>query len=90
MTKATQYYEDRLVRRFLHTTDYWGKTSSQGKRVSKSCPLTREEIRAYVEGGAVKCLKLMRDSRKTSLREVKDLLDSVRLPCSHRRIEVRR
>lgn len=48
-------YEDRLVRR-IHTKS---GTLSIGKRVGKSCPLSRDEIRTYIKKGRIKCVKLI-------------------------------
>ena len=51
--------------------------SYHGKRVPKDCPLTRDEVRTYVEEGPIQAIKLIR-KRGFSLREAKDLLDKVR------------
>jgi hypothetical protein len=51
------YYEDRLVRRFRVGR---GQLRFHGKRVGRGCPLTREEVRAYVEKGVLACMVLMK------------------------------
>lgn len=73
-----KYYEDRLVRRFRNPQGRWLAPVFHGKRVGKDCPLTREEVRMYVEHGAIWAVKLIKESRQISLREAKDLLDKAR------------
>ena len=67
---------DRLVIR------WWDRQRKhlyfQGKRVGKSCPLTREEVRAYVTKGAITCVRVIRQTRGLSLRDALDLLNSAR------------
>lgn len=66
--------EDRLVRRF-----YWddGTQTYHGKRVGKDCPLTREEVRAYVERGVLAAVVEIKDRRGCSLVEAARLLRQV-------------
>ena len=72
------YWNDWLVRRFMRTRKGGIREYSfHGKRVPKDCPLSREEIRTYVKDGPVEAIKLIR-KRGISIREAKDLLDSVR------------
>lgn len=70
------YFEDHLVRRFRDETSK--QISYHGKRVPNNCPLTREEIRTYVKIGPIMCIRLIRDRLNCSIKEAKDLLDSVR------------
>ena len=72
-----KYYEDWLVERYYASGER-KKLAFKGKRVSKDCPLTREEIRAYVKQGPVECVVMIRDRLHCSLREAKDLLDTTR------------
>ncbi len=65
-----------------------GRRFAQGKRVSRDCPLTREEIRAYVESGGniVRAVQFIKDTRRISLAAAKELIDSARRPAFlHRR-----
>jgi len=75
-SNTTRRYEDRLVRRY-HTADR--RLISIGKRVSASCPLTREELRTYVKQGAVQAIKLIRNTRPGfDLKAAFDLLNAAR------------
>ena len=65
------YYTDRLVMRWKNPTH------SQGKRMGKDCPLTREEIRTYVEHGTWSAVKLIAQ-RIGDPTEALNLLNSVR------------
>lgn len=80
---AVKYYEDHLVRRFAYKGQMRGLITSHGKRVGKDCPLTRQEIRTYVEQGAVKTVALIRSSRQITLREALDLLNQARGTTRH-------
>lgn len=51
---------------------------TKGKRVAKNCALTLNERRMYIKRGIIDAVKLIRDSRCLSLREAKDLFDSIR------------
>jgi hypothetical protein len=54
-----------------------GKVYVQGKRVPKDFPLSYEERRAYIKGGPIKCVKTIMERRGLSLRQAKDLYDTV-------------
>lgn len=66
---------DKLV---IRRRDKNGVVISQGKRVGKDCPLSRDEIRAYVELGTVKAIARIRENRDCSLREAITLLNKAR------------
>lgn len=75
-TGTIDVYEDRLVQSWRERET--GRKGKRGKRVSRDCPLAREEIRAYVKGdGAVSCIKAIRDHRGMSLQEAWDVWKQV-------------
>ena len=81
MIKWKIFVDDKLVRRWYgYTTAGEIRVVSRyhGKRVSKDCPLTHEEVREYVEKGAVKAVKFINDRRGIGLRESLRLLDKAR------------
>ena len=50
-----------------------GECRIQRKRIPKSCPLTKEEIRLYCDHGLVVAIKHAKKSRNLTLRETMDL-----------------
>jgi len=77
----TKYYSDRLVTRYRLLTSRHD-VRFVGKRVSKNCELTREEIRMYVEKYTVSAVKLIMQSRDLSLTESVKLLNKWRHPAA--------
>lgn len=65
------YHDDKLVKRYRKKGC---PIISVGKRVAKSCPLTRDEIRAYVKDGAISAVKKIMDNRGLRLSESWNLL----------------
>jgi hypothetical protein len=70
MTQVGETFQDRLV--------MVKNNIRRGKRVGADCPLTRDEIRAYVEHGSVAAVKTIRANRLCSLRTALDLLNCAR------------
>lgn len=77
MEQWTIYWNDWLVRRFMRGSGSKREYSYHRKRVPKDCPLTRDEVRVYVEKGSIQAVKLIM-KRGLGLRDAKDLLDQVR------------
>lgn len=71
------YWNDNLVRRFWRETNKGKEYSYHGKRVGNNYPLTREQIRVYVENGPVKVIKMFKEDGLT-IREGIDKLNSIR------------
>lgn len=74
-TQSVPYQDDKLVTRWRMPN---GDMRSKGKRVSRDCPLTREEIRVYVEQGSVAATKAVMVGRKVSLSEAWELIKKAR------------
>ena len=70
-------YEDTLI--IVWVSPYNTKHAKL-KRVAKNCPLSSEERTKYREllGNAARMVAYLRDTRKLSLRESLDLLNSAR------------
>ena len=60
-----------------------GSYAWSGKRVSKDCPITYEERRAYVKHGPIPCIKLMMKTRNIGLTEAWPLLKKERGKVTH-------
>lgn len=72
LKKGERIYENnRLV---VRVTDDKHRIFSQGKRVADSCPINRNERRAYVIGGSVPCIIEIRKRIGGSFRAAYDLL----------------
>jgi hypothetical protein len=71
------YHEDRLVKRVKRLN---GKVVYQGKRPSRACPLTKEEVRVYVKEGTLKAISFLVETRGLSMADARQLLDSARGP----------
>lgn len=54
-----------------------GRIFVQGKRVKADFPLTYSERRAYIEGGAIRCIQTIMRQRKCGLRDAKNHYDGV-------------
>lgn len=67
---------DKLVIRVRDKSN--GKIISQGKRTGKDCPLTRDEIRAYVELGPVAAVLAISEGRNIPRGRALDLLCQAR------------
>lgn len=67
--------QDRLVSVWVSPE---GKRVRKGKRVGTWCPLTREEVRAFVEKGGIAAVRLIRSNRECSLSEAWNLLNEAR------------
>jgi len=59
-------------------THFNGTTTRQGKRVGKDCPLTPNEVRAYVKGSAVAAVKFIATKRDIRLPAALELLQQAR------------
>ena len=69
---------DRLCIVYKRLSD--GKITVKGKRVPKDFILTQEEVKAYLKGGIVSCVKLIRDRMPCSLRQAVDMVNEARGP----------
>ena len=68
--------DDKLVIEYRHTIT--GQRVRQGKRVAKTCPLTRTERAIYVKEGSIPCIKNLMLRRGIDLLEAKRLFDTAR------------
>ncbi len=66
---------NRLVARFRAKD---GRVLRQGKRLSRQCPVTHKEARAYVERGVTVAIVTIMKQRKISVREADELLHEAR------------
>ena len=67
------YVNDALVIRWRDPAT--GEDFTQGKRQPRNCLLERTEVRAYVNGGTPRAVRIIMITRRIGLREAKDLLD---------------
>ena len=81
-TGLMKAYEDNLIVVWMNDDESRSlggpRWVRQGKRVPKSCSLTYEERRAYVEQGTVATVKLIKKNNPMGLKEAMDLLNAAR------------
>jgi hypothetical protein len=65
-------FENQIAITFL---DPSGRYFVQGKRVKADFPLTYSERRAYIEGGAIRCIQTIIRQRKLDIRDAKNHYD---------------